>query len=43
MFSIAKREEVVDIIEMLYSQEEVWEPDRQEIAKVAMEKGEKKV
>ena len=29
-------------MEMLYSQEEVWELNRQEIAKMAMEKGEKR-
>lgn len=37
-FLTAKREEVVDIMEMLFSQEEVWELDRQEIARVASEK-----
>ena len=37
-FLMAKREEVVDIMEMLFSQEEVWELDRQEIARVASEK-----
>lgn len=37
-FLTAKREEVVDIMEMLFSQEEVWELDRQEVARVASEK-----
>lgn len=37
-FLTAKREEVVDIMEMLFSQEEVWELDRQEIAREASEK-----
>lgn len=40
-FLTAKREEVVDIMEMLFSQEEIWELDRQEIARTAMEEGEK--
>ena len=41
-FLTAKREEVVDIMEMLFNQEEVWELDRLYIAKAAMEEGEKK-
>lgn len=37
-FLTARREEVIDIMEMLFSQEEVWELDRQEIAREASEK-----
>ncbi len=40
-FLTAKREEVVDIMEMLFSQEEVWELDRQEIAREARQEGHK--
>ena len=38
-FLTARREEVVDIMEMLFSQEEVWELDRQEVARTAREEG----
>ena len=38
-FLTARREEVVDIMEMLFSQEEVWELDRQEIAREAHREG----
>lgn len=38
-FLTARREEVIDIMEMLFSQEEVWELDRQEIAKEARQAG----
>lgn len=40
-FLTARREEVVDIMEMLFSQEEVWELDRQEIAREARQEGHK--
>ena len=42
-FLTAKREEVVDIMEMLFSQEEVWELDRQEIAREAHREGRQEV
>jgi len=38
-FLTAKQEEVVDIMELLYNQEEVWELDRQEIAREARQQG----
>ena len=38
-FLTEKREEVVDIMEMLFSQEEIWELDRQEIAREARQEG----
>ena len=38
-FLTAKREEVVDIMEMLFNQEEVWELDRREIADEARQEG----
>ena len=38
-FLTTRREEVIDIMEMLFSQEEVWELDRQEIAKEARQEG----
>lgn len=38
-FLTSRREEVIDIMEMLFSQEEVWELDRQEIAKEARQAG----
>lgn len=38
-FLTTKREEVVDIMELLYNQEEVWELDRQEIAREAHQEG----
>ena len=42
-FLTARREEVVDIMEMLFSQEEVWELDRQEIARKAHREGRQEV
>lgn len=41
-FLTARQGEVIDIMEMLYSQEEVWELDRQYIMQEGMEKGIKK-
>lgn len=38
-FLTSKREEVIDIMEMLFSQEEVWEMERRYIMKEGMEKG----
>ena len=38
-FLTARQEEVIDIMEMLFSQEEVWELDRQEIAREARQEG----
>ena len=37
-FLTSRQEEVIDIMEMLFSQEEVWELDRREIAREASEK-----
>ena len=39
-FLTVRQKEVVDIMEMLFSQEEVWELDRQEIADIARQEGE---
>lgn len=41
-FLTARQEEVIDVMEMLYSQEEVWELDRQYIRQESMEEGIKK-
>ena len=37
---IVRQKEVVDVMEMLFSQEEVWELDRREIADEARQEGE---
>lgn len=39
-FLTSRQEEVIDIMEMLFSQEEVWDLDRQEIAREARQEGE---
>ena len=38
-FLASRREEVVDIMEMLFSQEEVWEMTKKEIARDARQEG----
>lgn len=38
-FLTAKREEVIDIMELLYNQEEIWELDKQYIAREARQEG----
>ena len=42
-FLTARRKEVIDIMEMLFSQEEVWEMTRKEIAKEAKQEGRQEI